>query len=96
MAARRPEQTAAMSLASTAAFLRNLGCLVQASCKPGPKAIAVQTFCMSSDCSPVYKAPHNKQPPGLKYLDAFHNGQQQGTTHQDSMAAVVAEELFAG
>ena len=96
MAARRPVQTAAMSLASIAAFLHNLGCLVQASCKPTSKTIAVQTFYIRSDCSLVYKVPHNKQLPGLTYLDALHNGQQQGTTHQGSMAAVVAEELLAG
>ncbi len=95
MAARRLVQTAAMSLASIAAFLRNLGCLIQASCKS--KTIAVQTFYVRSDCSLVYKVPHNKQLPGLTYLDTLHNGQQQGTTHEGAMkVAVLAEELFAG
>ncbi len=95
MAARRPVQTAAMSLASTAAFLHNLGCLVQASCK-GQRPLVYRLVFIRSDYSRVYKAPHNKQLPGLAYLDALHNGQQQETSHQGSMAAVVAEELLAG
>ena len=95
MAARRPVQTAAMSLASIAAFLRNLGCLIQASCKLTSKTIAVQTIYVRSDCSLVCKVLHNKQLPGLTYLDVLRNGQQQGTTHKGFMAAVVAEELLA-
>lgn len=44
----------------------------------------------------MYKVPHSKQLPGLAYLDALHNGQQHETPHLGSIAAVVAEELFAG